>query len=115
MPQMGCRRFRRGFCTDETVRGQPYSRRYSKACLQDSADETRDVRVVGICSAAFCARLVAGAEIGLILDRRSLGEGGLAHVKSAVYVEHLAGDVGGHGRSEEECGVNNFAYIAKAT
>ena len=67
---MGCRRFRRRFCPDETVRGQSNSRRYSQARIQNTADETRDVRVIDIRSDALRFGLVAGAEAGLI--RRSL-------------------------------------------
>lgn len=75
MPQMGGRRFRRGFCPDETVRGQSDSRRVSQACFQNTADKARDVRVVDVRSGAFRFSLVAGAETGLIRVRQG---GGLA-------------------------------------
>jgi hypothetical protein len=65
MPEMGCRRFHRRVRADETVRGQPYSRRHSKARLQNTSDEARDVRVVDICRDALGIGLVARAKVGL--------------------------------------------------
>jgi len=65
MPQMGRRRFRRGFCPDEIVRGESHSRRYSQARFQNTADEARNIRVIDIRSGAFRFSLVAGAETGL--------------------------------------------------
>jgi len=38
---------------------------------------------------------------------------GSSHVESAVYVQNMAGDVRSHGRSEEQRGVYNFAYVAE--
>jgi len=91
---MGRRRFRRGFYTDETVRGEPYSRRYSEAYFQNTADQTRDVRALRIRSDAFSLSLVAGAEVGLNrLCEATADKASSAHVESAVHVQDLARDV----------------------
>ena len=73
MPEMGGCRFHRGFCSDETVRGQSYSRRYSQARVQNTADEARDIRVIDIRGDAFSFGLAAGAEVGLIRLRQGDG------------------------------------------
>ena len=90
---MGCRRFRRGFCPDETVRGQSHSRRYSQARFQNTADEARNIRVIDIRSGAFRFSLVAGAETGLIRVRQGGGVTGVssAHVEPAVNVQNMPG------------------------
>lgn len=62
---MGCRRFHRRVYVDEAVRGESYSRRHPKACLQNTSDEARDVRAVDFRRDAFGVGLVAGAEAGL--------------------------------------------------
>jgi len=62
---MGRRRFHRCVYADEAVRGEPYSRRHPQACLQNTSDEARDIRVVDIRRDAFGVGLVAGAEAGL--------------------------------------------------
>ena len=51
---------------DETVRGQPNSRRHPQAGIQDTPDQARDVRVIRLRGDAFCFGLVARAETGLI-------------------------------------------------
>lgn len=93
MPEMGRRRFRRGFCLDETVRGQSHSRRVSQACFQNTADKARDVRVIDIRSGAFRSSLVTGAETGLIRVRQGGGVTGVssAHVETAVNVQNMPG------------------------
>jgi hypothetical protein len=92
---MGRCRFHRCFCLDETVRGQSYSRRYSQACFQDTADEARDLRVIDIRRDAFSLGLVAGAEVGLIRLRQGYGVTGAssAHIEPAVNVQDVAGDI----------------------
>jgi len=93
MSEMGCCWFHRRFCTDETVRGESYSRRHSQACLQNTSDEACDVRVIDFRCDAFSSGLAAGAEAGLVPVRRCLGEGGSAHVEAAVYVQDVSRDV----------------------
>jgi hypothetical protein len=70
---MGRRRFRRGFCPDETVRGESHSRRHSQACFQNTPDKARNIRVIDIRSGAFRFSLVVGAETGLIRFRQGGG------------------------------------------
>ena len=93
MPEMGRRRFRRGFCPDETIRGQSHSRRYSQACFQNTADEACNIRVIDIRSGAFRFSLVAGAETGLTRVRQGGGGTGIssAHVETAVNVQNMPG------------------------
>jgi hypothetical protein len=73
MPEMGGCRFHRGVCTDEAVRGQPYSRRHTQARLQNSPDQARNLRAIDFCGDAFGPGLAAGAKTGLVPVRRSLG------------------------------------------
>ena len=73
MPEMGRRRFYRRVCADETVRGQSYSRRHSQACLQNTPDEARDIRVIDFRRDAFGVGLATRAKAGLVAVRRSPG------------------------------------------
>ena len=65
MPQVGCGGLCRRLCPDETVRGQSYSRRYSQASIQNTADQARHIRVIHIRSGVFRFSLVARTKIGL--------------------------------------------------
>src|SRR5439155_11398149 len=38
----------------------------------------------------------------------------LPHVKSAVHVEHVAGDVTRQRRGQEQCRIDDFAHVAEA-
>ena len=67
---MGRCRFHRRVRADEAVRGESYSRRHPKTCLQNTSDEARDPRVVDIRRDAFGAGLVAGAKTGLVSGQR---------------------------------------------
>ena len=89
---MGCRRFHRRVCADETVRGQSYSRRHSQAGLQNTPDEARDIRAIDFCGDALSPGLAARAKAGLV-PVRHFGKGGSAHVKAAVHVQDVSGDV----------------------
>jgi len=73
MPQVGCGGLCRRLCPDETVRGQSYSRRYSQASIQNTADQARHIRVIDIRSCVFRVSLVARTEIGLIRFRQGYG------------------------------------------
>src|SRR5438445_1625737 len=53
LSKMGGGRFHRGLCADETLRGQPYSRRRSATGFQGPAIETRGARAFDICRNAF--------------------------------------------------------------
>ena len=66
MPQMGGRRFRRRFRSDEIVRGQSDSRGHPQAGVQNTPDQARHARAIDVCSNTFGLRLAARAEIGLI-------------------------------------------------
>ncbi len=66
MPQVGCGGLCRRLCADETVRGQSYSRRYSQASIQNTADQARHPGFIDIRSNAFRVGVAARAEIGLI-------------------------------------------------
>jgi len=81
MPQVGCGGLRRRLCPAETIRGQSSSRRYSQACFQNTADETRNLRIVDIRSNAFSFSVAACAEIGLIRLRQGYGGRTLGHPK----------------------------------
>jgi hypothetical protein len=56
---------RGGVFSDEALRGQSSSRRYSQARIQNTAVEARGVSSIDICRDAFGAGLVAGAEARL--------------------------------------------------
>ena len=73
MPQVGCGGLCRRLCPDETVRGQSYSRRYSQASIQNTADQARHPRFIDIRSNAFRVGVAARAEIGLIRLRQGHG------------------------------------------
>ena len=76
MPQMGGGRLCRRLFPDETVRGQPYSRRHSQARVQDTADQTRHACSIDVRSNAVRVGVAAGAEIGLIRLRQTYAEEG---------------------------------------
>lgn len=72
MPEMGGCRFYRRVCADEAVRGQSYSRRHSQACLQNTPDEARDIRLIHLRRDAFGVGLAPRAKAGLVPVGRSL-------------------------------------------
>jgi hypothetical protein len=72
---MGCCRIHRRVCADETVRGQSYSRRHPQACLQNTPDEARDIRVINFRRDVFCVGLAPGAEARLSLGWPKLKQG----------------------------------------
>ncbi len=62
---MGRRWLRGGVFSDEALRGQSHSRRYSEAGIQDPPVETRRARAIDIRRAAFGLGVVVSAEMGL--------------------------------------------------
>jgi len=73
---MGGGRLCRRLFPHETVRGQPYSRRYSQASIQNTADQARHARFIDIRRNAFRISVAARAEIGLIRLRQTYAEEG---------------------------------------
>ena len=65
---MGRCRIRSGVLPHEAVRGQPHSRRYSEARVQNTAVEARGARFIDIRGDAFGPGLAAGAEVRLELE-----------------------------------------------
>ena len=65
MPQMGCGGLCRRLLPAEIIRGQSSSRRHSETGIQNSADQTGNIRVIDIRSGAFRFSLVVGAKAGL--------------------------------------------------
>jgi len=63
---MGCGGLYRCLLPDETVRGQPDSRRHSQTGIQDTADQARHARFIDIRSNAFGFGVAARAKIGLM-------------------------------------------------
>jgi hypothetical protein len=92
MPEMGRCRFYRRVCADEAVRGESYSRRHPQACVQNTPDEARDIRVIHLRRDAFCVGLAPRAKAGLVLVVLAVAAR-LAHVEAAIYVQDVSGDV----------------------
>jgi len=80
---MGGGRFCRRLFPHETVRGQPYSRRYSQASIQNTADQARHARFIDIRRNAFRVSVAARAEIGLSASDVGFWEAGLPAVALA--------------------------------
>ena len=74
MPEMGRCRFYRRVCADETVRGESYSRRHPQACLQNTPDETGNIRIIHLRRDAFGVGLAPRTKAGLVPVGRSLGD-----------------------------------------
>src|SRR5262249_31165627 len=68
----------------------------------------RGARARYLCRNAFRPGLAARPNLGL-------AEPVSTHVKAAIYVEHMAGDVTCHRRSEKQCGIDDFAHVAEPT
>src|SRR4029077_11533915 len=103
MPEMGRCRFYRRVCADEAVRGQSDSRRHSQACLQNTPDEARNIRVIHIRSGAFRFSLVAGAETGLS-DLINV-------VATGLWPVHLGALFHSKGDAPEARGYNGFGFM----
>ena len=66
MLEMGRGRFRGRLCLDETLRGQPYSRRRAAAGIQSPTIAPGRVGAFVLCRNSLRSRLVVGAKVGLI-------------------------------------------------
>ena len=114
MPEVGCGWLCRSLCFDETVRGQSYSRRHSQTSVQNTPDQARHARFIDIRSNAVGLGVAARAEIGLIRLRQGYGgrRRSSAHVKSAVHVEHVSGDITCQWRRQEQRRIDNLVSFA---